>query len=196
LGDFASNRAYRAVWVQEKQGTALQLSFSEHENSPAGLHVEKTLRLTAPETVEAAYRVSLGPAAPGAPEDDRGPKQSFISMLSVPASASEEESTYFCWQSAVSSASDSTPNAKAKSESSTHCEDFVASGGQIAIPAEIARLEIQTTGRSTLTVEWTSAQAIIVPKIFSAEIKFALPAPPGAPPVEFTLRYTVGESGP
>src|SRR5882672_11076858 len=196
LGDFASNRAYRAAWVEEKQGTALQLSFSEHENSPAGLHVEKTLRLTAPETVEAAYRVSLGPAAPGAPEDDRGPKQSFISMLSVPASASEEESTYFCWQSAVSSASDSTPNAKAKSESSTHCEDFVASGGQITIPAEIARLEIQTTGRSTLTVEWTSAQVIIVPKIYSAEIKFALPAPPGAPPVEFTLRYTVGESGP
>jgi hypothetical protein len=197
LGDFASNGAYRAAWVEEKQGTALQLSYSENENSPAGLHVEKTLRLSAPETIEATYRVSLGAAAPSAPGVDLGPKLSFISMLSIPATASEEGSTHFCWQPAVSSTSDTTPAANAKSGSATHCEDFTASGGPIVIPAEITRLEIRCAGRSTLTVEWTSAHAIIVPKIFSAQIKFALPAPaPGAAPVEFTLRYTVGASEP
>src|SRR5467141_2891402 len=197
LGDFASNGAYRAGWVEEKQGTGLQLSYSEHENSPAGLHVEKTLRLTAPETIEATYRVSLGAAAPSAPGDDLGPKQSFISMLSIPATVLEERSTHFCWQSAVSSTSNTTPTPTGKSGSGTHCEDFAASGGPIAIPAEITRLQIRSSGRSTLTVEWTSAHAVIVPKIFSAQIKFALPAPaPGAAPVEFTLRYTVGASEP
>jgi hypothetical protein len=196
-GDFASNRAYRAAWVEEKQGTGLRLAYSEHENSFAGVHVEKTLRLSAPETVETTYRISLGAAAPSTPAGDLGPKQSFISMLSVPASASEDGTAHFCWQSAAPSASNVTPTTPAKPASGPHCENFVASGEPIAIPAEITRLEIQTSGRHTLTVEWTSARAIIVPKNFSAQVEFALPAPlPGAAPAEFTLRYTVGESGP
>jgi len=190
--DFASNRAYRATWVEEKQGTGLQLSFSEHENSLAGLHVDKTLRLTAPETVEASYRVSIV-TAPMAPANISGPKQSFISRLSVPATASEEGSTHFCWPSDNSQASPIN-SAPAKSASGVHCEDFIASGKPVVIPVGITHLEVQTSGRSTLTVEWTGVNASIVPKKFSAQVQFALPAPlPGSAPSEFTLRYTVGE---
>jgi hypothetical protein len=196
-GDFASNRAYRAAWVEEKQGTGLRLAYSEHENSPAGAHVEKTLRLTAPETIEITYRITQGAPAPSVPSDNLEPKQSFISMLAVPASASEEGTTHFCWQSAASSASTVAPTAPAKPASGLHCEDFVASSEPIAIPAEITHLEIRAPGRRTFTVEWTSARAIILPKNFSAQVEFALPAPqPGAAPTEFTLRYTVGEPGP
>jgi hypothetical protein len=189
--DFASNRAYRATWVEEKQGTGLQLSFSEHENSLAGLHVEKTLRLTAPETVEASYRVSAV-TPPTAPANNSGPYQ-FISSVSVPATALEGVSTRFCWRSDNSPASPviSTP---AKPVSGMHCEDFIASGKPVVIPVGITRLEVQTSGRSTLTVEWTGVNASIVPKKFSAQVQFALPAPlPGSAPSEFTLRYTVGE---
>jgi hypothetical protein len=190
--DFASNRAYRATWVEEKQGTGLQLSFSEHENSLAGLHVEKTLHLTAPETVEASYRVSLV-TAPTAPANNPGPKQSFVSSLSVPATASEGVSTRFCWRSGNSPAS-LINSAPAKSAPTMHCEDFLASGKPVAIPAEITRLEVQTSGRSTLIVEWTGVNATIVPKKFSAHVEFTLPAPlPGSAPSEFTLRYTVGD---
>jgi hypothetical protein len=190
--DFASNRAYRASWVEEKQGTGLQLSFSEHENSLAGLHVEKTLRLTAPETVEVSYRVSIV-APPMAPANIPGPRQSFISRLSVPATASEEASTHFCWQSDNSPAPPIN-SAPAKSAPGMHCEDFIASGKPVVIPVGITRLEVQTSGRSTLTVEWTGVNATIVPKNFSAQVEFALPAPlPGSAPSEFTLRYTVGE---
>jgi hypothetical protein len=192
FADFASNRAYRAKWVEEKQGTGLELSFSEHENSLAGLHVEKTLRLAAPETVEASYRVSLV-TPPMAPTDNSGPKQSFISSLSVPATASEGVSTRFCWRSDNSPASPIIP-APAKSAPAMHCEDFIASGKPIVIPAEITRLEVQTSGRSTLIVEWTGVNVTIVPKDFSAGVEFILPAPlPGSAPSEFTLRYTVGE---
>jgi hypothetical protein len=196
-GDFASNRAYSAAWMEEEQGTGLRLAYAERENSLVGLHVEKTLRLTAPETIEAAYRVSLGEAAPSEPTNGSAPEQSFISMLSVPAFASEDESTHFCWQPSVSSAPSTTPGAKAKSASDKHCEDFDLSGEPVMIPSEITRLEIHSTGRTTLTVEWTSARATIVPRNFSAQVEFAIPAPlPGAAPAEFTLRYTVGEPGP
>jgi hypothetical protein len=190
--DFAFNRAYRAAWVEEKQGTGLQLDFSEHENSRAGLHVEKTLHLTAPETVEASYRVSLV-TAPLAPANNPGPKQSFISSLSVPATASEGVTTRFCWRADNSTASPAI-SAPAKSAPAMHCEDFVASGKPIAIPPEVTRLEVQTSGRSTLIVEWTGVNTAIASRTFSAQIEFALTAPlPGSAPSEFTLRYTVGE---
>jgi hypothetical protein len=196
-GDFASNRAYSAAWVEEEQGTGLHLAYSERENSLIGLHVEKTLHLTAPETIEAAYRVSLGEAVPSDPTSGPALEHSFISMLSVPAFASEDENTHFCWQPSVSSTSNATPAATAKSAPDKHCEDFVASGEPIMIPAEITRLEIHSTGRTTLTVEWAFARATIVPRDFSAQVEFAIPAPsPGTAPAEFTLRYTVGEPGP
>jgi hypothetical protein len=175
----------------------LRLAYSERENSLVGLHIEKILRLTAPETVEAAYRVSLGEAVPNAPANGPAREQSFISMLSVPAFASEDESTHFCWQPSASSPPNTTPAAKAKSASAKHCEDFVPSGEPVMIPAEITRLEIHSSGRTALTVEWTSARATIVPRNFSAQVEFAIPAPlPGVAPAEFTLRYTVGEPGP
>jgi hypothetical protein len=183
--------------VEEGQGTGLRLAYSQRENSLVGLHVEKILRLTAPETIEAAYRVSLGEGVRSDPTNGPAPQQSFISMLSVPAFASEDESTHFCWQPSVSSAPNTTPAAKAKSATDNHCEDFVPSGEPVIIPAEITRLEIRSSGRTTLTVEWTSARATMVPRNFSAQVEFTIPAPlPGAAPAEFTLRYTVGEPSP
>jgi hypothetical protein len=191
--DFAFNRAYRAKWIEEKQGTGLQLDFSERENSRAGLHVEKILRLTGPETVEASYHVSLV-AAPFAPANNPGPKKEFTSSLSVPATASEQASTRFCWQSDNRPASRIISTGPAKSTPGWHCEIFTASGNPIPIPAEMTRLEFQTPGRSTLIVEWSGVHATIVPKQFSAQLEFVLPAPlPGSAPSEFTLRYTVGE---
>jgi hypothetical protein len=191
--DFALNRAYRAKWIEEKQGTGLQLDFSEHENSSAGLQVEKILRLTAPETVEASYRVSWV-AAPFAPAGHPGPEKVFISSLSVPATASEEASTRFCWRSDNSPASRTSSTGPAKPLSGSNCETFAASGAPIRVPIEITRLEVQTSGRSTVLVEWSGVQVTIVPKNFSAQVEFVLPAPvPGSAPSEFTLRYTAGE---
>jgi len=54
LGDFSSNRAYDAQWVDEKQNAGLRLTYHEQQNSAGVLHVEKALRLPTPETVEAA----------------------------------------------------------------------------------------------------------------------------------------------
>jgi hypothetical protein len=191
--DFAFNRAYAAKWVEQEQGTGLQLDYSERENSHAGLHVEKTLRLTAPETLEASYRVSLG-ATPFEPANVSGAARVFISGLSVPATATEELSTRFCWQSGNSPAPQTAASGAAKRAPDSHCENFLASDAPIVVPAEITRLEIQTSGRSSLIVEWSGVHATIIPRTFSAQVDFVLPALlPGAAPSEFTLRYTVGE---
>ena len=58
-GDFSFNRAYQAEWVAEGQDTSVRLTYRQYEKSAAGIHVQKTLRLSAPERVEASYSVSF-----------------------------------------------------------------------------------------------------------------------------------------
>jgi hypothetical protein len=197
VNDFAFNRAYHASWAEEMQGTGLRLTYSEHENALAGLHVEKTVRFTAPDTVEATYRVSLGSTAHSLTEGNLESMQSFISSMSVPIPASEDGATRFCWQSPGAVASNNGPTSPAKPAQAQHCEEFEASGAPILFPAEIAHFEIDSPSHHSFTVQWTSARARIVPGNYSALVEFSLPLPlPGAAPAEFTLRYTVDESGP
>ena len=201
LGDFSFNHAYRAGWVEDKQDASLRLTYRQFENSAAGIHVEKTLRLAAPETIETSYRVSSVASVFSAPPRDAGTEQSFISMLSVPVPVNEEGNLHFCWQSSGSSARSPAPTeASAPTKSpgplDSHCEDFVPSGAPIPVPDDITRIEIASPGRATLEVEWTSGQLTIVPKAFSAELHLVVPVPVSTDaPAEFTLRYTV-ESGP
>jgi hypothetical protein len=197
-GDFAFNRAYHAEWVAEKQDTSLRLTYRQYQNSAAGIHVEKTLRLAAPETVETSYRVSDISPATSAPSGSTEVKQSFVSMLSVPAPGLEEGNTHFCWDSSGSSPAPSAAIATTTSHdaSSSNCEDFVPSGAPMSAPDGIMRIRIITAGRPTLAVEWTSGQMIVVPKSTAAELNLVVPfATPTDASLEFTLRYTV-EPGP
>jgi hypothetical protein len=178
-GDFSFNRAYHAAWGEEKQDASLLLTYQQYENSAAGLHVEKTLLLTAPETVEANYRVWFVAPPVSATSGPAEVMQSFISTLTVPVPATEEGNTRFCWESPAG----------------PHCEDFAPSGASIPVPEGITRLRILTPGRNPLAVEWTVGMAVIVPKEFSAEVNFVFPVPaPTEAPGEFSLRYTA-ESG-
>jgi hypothetical protein len=178
-GDFSFNRAYYAEWGEEKQDASLRLAYQQYENSSAGMHVEKTLRLAAPETVEAAYRVWIVAPASFAASGRAEARQSFISMLTVPVPAAEEGNTRFCWESPAGS----------------HCEDYASSGASIPVPSGVTRVKILSPGRNTLALEWSSGLAIVVPKAFSAEVNLVVPVPAStAAPGEFSLRYTV-ESG-
>jgi hypothetical protein len=192
--DFAFNRGYRAEWTGESAGAGLRLTYREYEKSPAGLHIEKTLHFLKPETIEASYRVSfieMPPAHTEISAPDAG--KSFVSEVSVPLMAGNEGTSRFCWRAETSPApanSPSTPNATAP----IHCEDFIPSGDPISVPEGIARMEIDSPGGRTLLVEWSSARAIIVPRAFSSQIRFAIRVPQSQePPGEFVLRYTVGE---
>ena len=192
-GDFSFNRAYRAEWQEATKDTGLRLTYQQQERSPAGLHVEKTVHFTAPETLEATYRVSIVAPAVPAPSGNAETKQSFISMLSVPVSGIEDGETRFCWQQATAAAPVAAVSASSKAALDQHCETFIPSGEPISVPPDIAHLEILTPGRATLAVEWSSVSAVIVPRNFSAQVYFVFAIPPSTgAPGEFTLRYTVG----
>jgi len=197
-GDFSFNRIYRAEWLTEKQDTSLRLNYREYQNSAAGIHVEKTLRLTAPETVETSYRVSdISPATP-ATSGSTAARQSFVSMLSIPAPGLEEGNTHFCWDSSGQSPAATAAIATSTSHdaSGSNCEDFVPSGAPISVPDGITRIRIVSAVRPTLAVEWASGQMVIVPRSTAADLNLVVPFPaPSDAPLEFTLRYTV-EPGP
>lgn len=200
-GDFSFNRAYNAEWVEEKKDVDLKVTFDEYGKSVDGLHVEKTLRLTAPETIETSYRVS--DFDPNVSKAAGGTKtaRSFISMLSVSVPDSGEGSTRFCWNSTPTEAPSVAlpgPNggvASQKNAVNSHCEDFVPSAGLIAIPHGITRVEMTSAGHAAIAVEWTTGQMIVIPKATSAELDLVVPVPASKePPAEFTLRFTI-ESG-
>jgi len=193
LGDFSFNRAYRAKWIEEKPDAGLQLTYSEHDRSAAGVHVEKTVRLAEQGTVEADYRFSVAAPRAAKPAKSGRTGMSFISMLSVPVSDPEEGNTRFCWSTGSSTIATGEPSA-ARAASKPHCENFVSSGAPITLPEGVARLEILYPGRSPLAVEWTAGRTVIVPRAFSAQVYFTVPVP-ALPEASggFTLRYTVGK---
>lgn len=193
VGDFAFNRAYRPEWIEGKPGASLRLTFQEHENSAAGIHVEKTLRLPEPETVEVAYRIFEVSPTSGDPGIIPAAPRNFISMMSIPLLVAEDKSSHVCWQPTESDA----PGEKLASKPSAalHCEDIVPGGNPIPVPVGVTRMEIASPGSHTLTTEWHAGRVTVVPRMFSVEIDLAVPVPGSSqPPDEFTLRYTVGKS--
>jgi hypothetical protein len=195
-GDLPSNREYLAEWVEEKQGTALRLTYDDPEIAPMGTRIEKTVRLVAADAVEISYRISRVATAPAGPRDGSPSGQPFLSMLSVPLAGAGDVPVRFCWEPPESSGIAAAPTALAKPAVDPHCEDVTTLREPILIPENVSHLEIETAGRSTLAVEWTSGRTKIVPKNFSARVEFGFPLPArGAAPGEFTLRYTIA-SGP
>ena len=195
-GDLPSNREYLAEWVEEKQGTALRLTYDDPEIAPMGARIEKTVRLVAPDAVEISYRISRVATAPAGLRGNSPSGQAFLSMLSVPLAGAGDGPARFCWKPPESSGLAKASPVLAKAAADPHCEDITPSREPILIPEGISRLEIQTAGHSTLAVGWASGRARIVPKKFSVQVEFAFPLPArGAAPGEFTLRYTIA-SGP
>lgn len=190
--EVAFNRAYRAEWTGEKDSPGMRLAFPEHSDSSAGYQIEKIARFAKPETLEISYRVSRN-SNTAAPQDEPGEKESFATEFSVPAFASEEGGTQFCWSTAVDS---STPVDASPIDPSAApvCEEFSSASRSIKSPESASRLVIQHPGGPSAVLEWTSGKVVILPKSYSAQIRILIEIPdaPGSS-VEFTVRYTLEE---
>jgi len=187
-----STREYRAEWVEEKQGTALRLTYDDPEIAPLGARIEKTVRLTTPDAVDVSYRLSRGARVPVESRDGAPSGHPFLSTLSVPVAEPGEAPTRFCWEPPSSLELSAAPAPLQKPMADPQCENFSARGEPISIPEGVSHLEIQTPGRTTLGVEWSVGRARIIPQNFSARVEFAFPLPaPANAPSEFTLRYTI-----
>jgi glycosyl hydrolase family 35 len=201
--DFTFNRAYGAEWIESGRAPAaptasateaggadseevvpsfgVRMSYDAPEAGPAGASIQKVIRVIAPATVEARYRVSLK-SADGIPVPS--PSLEFVSASSLPASSGEDRSTKFCWITAIA------PTAAA-SGSSDACHAFAPFGAPLTPPAGVRHLEVRTPGHATLDFEWSSGALTLVMKSDSVLLEVAVPLADGLP-AETTLRYTIG----
>jgi hypothetical protein len=204
--DFTFNRGYSAEWIDANlaatpavsaktksaaaaapaASTAVRMRYEAPEAGLAGAAIEKTIRLIAPATVEARYRVSLNPATG---IELSAPSLEFVAVSSLPAASGEDRSTEFCWAAPAAESRGGAAANRAR-VSGQACDRFVPLGPPLEAPPGVSRLEIRTPGHATLDFEWTTGAATLVMKSDSALLEVAVPLAADLP-AETTLRYTV-----
>jgi hypothetical protein len=184
------NRPYTAEWQGDQKDPVLELHYDAPDVYPGGVNIEKLIQFDGASGVRVDYRVALkAPVSEKATGGDQ--PQSFVDVNSFPAFAQPGRVTKLCWAE-VSSTADALLKSETPERSQLYCENFVAGGQSILVPAGIKRVEMQTTGRPTSAFEWDCtgpcARLTIEPKNFSA--LFRLEFPPLARGVE-PSRYTI-----
>jgi hypothetical protein len=185
------NRPYRAEWLGDQKDPVLQLQYDAPDIYPGGASIEKSIQFDGTAGIRVNYRVALKAPVSEIPPGGEQP-QSFVAVNSFPAFARPGRVTKFCWAE-VNSTADARLKSETPERSQLYCEDFVAGGQPILVPAGIKRVEVQTTGRPTAAIEWDCtgpcARLTIEPKNFSA--LFRLESPPlasGGEPARYTIR--------
>lgn len=178
LLDPTMNLAYSAEWTS-KDGAEILMKAQWPAGAPIAGEISKTIRMSSKDdtdVVEAEYRLHLENPhhEDNSAEPSRTESVAFVSAFSVPAIADQREGTQFCWLPQEQSPStDVGSNSK---DSAEHCTAFSLNGNEIRIPAGAARLEVRTSGRPTLAMEWTSGRITIQQKLYSARILLEFPA--------------------
>jgi hypothetical protein len=173
------NRSYVAEWAEsDRKVPILRLHYDAADIFPAGARIEKSIQLEDGSSLRVDYRVTLN--APGSSDGTSasGKQQSFVAVNSFPAVSGRGRVTKFCW-GAASPTAEAPANAEATSSAGKHCEDFVRGGRAIEVPVGTKRVEISTTGRSGIALEWECAaecgRMTIEPKNFSALFRLVFP---------------------
>jgi glycosyl hydrolase family 35 len=178
LLDPTLNVSYSAEWTS-KDGAGILMKAHWPTGAPIVGEISKTVRMISKDgtdVIETEYLLHPEPSSNGNnfPQQPRTESASFVTAFSVPAIADQREGTQFCWLPAATPApADATTTVKADS---AHCAPFALNGNEIQIPADAARLEIRTTDRPTLAVEWTAGRVTIQQKLYSARILLEFPA--------------------
>jgi hypothetical protein len=178
LLDPTMNLAYSAEWTS-KGGAGILMKARWPAGAPIAGEVSKTVHMTSKDdtdVVEAEYRLHSDNPRPddNSAGSSRNESASFASAFSVPAIADQREGTEFCWLPREQSPS--TDAAASTKEGAAHCTAFTLNGSEIRIPADAARLEIRTSGRPTLAMEWAAGRITIQQKLYSARILLEFPA--------------------
>ncbi len=178
-----------------EKNPVLKLSYDAPDIYPSGASMEKSIQLDGTSGVRVDYVVALKSPA-GGNGTTATQAQSFVSVNSFPASSKPGRVTKFCWlvtKAAADSSSDATTDLDGK-----HCEDFVAAGRDIEIPAGTKRVEVRTLGRRATALEWECsgecARMTIEPKNFSAIFRLVFPPlAVGGAAAPYTIRVrTIG----
>jgi hypothetical protein len=172
------NRSYIAEWAEsETKEPILRLHYDAPDIFPGGARIEKSIQLEDASGVRVDYRVTLN--APGSERKSAtGRQQSFVAVNSFPAMSRAGRVTKFCWGTASSTA-EASAAAEGPHGEGKHCEDFVRGGRAIEVPAGTKRVEVSTTGRGGIALEWECAgecgRMTIELKNFSALFRLVFP---------------------
>lgn len=181
------NRPYKAEWTGETAHPALKMSYDASDVFPGGARIAKTVKLEN-DTAEIDYQIELATQAVERAGGEQA--QSFVSLNSFPAAASEEHPTRFCWRAFAAGAGGAAGPTNSIEESGASsageavsaeppCQDFVRGGTAIVIPEGSNRVEIRTPGRPATAIEWdcdpACARLTIEPKLFSAWFRLEFP---------------------
>jgi Glycosyl hydrolases family 35 len=200
LLDPTMNLAYSAEWTS-KDGAEILMKAQWPTGAPIAGEISKTIRMTSKDdtdVIEAEYHLHSENSRreDNSAEPARNESASFVSAFSVPAIADQREGTQFCW--VPRETSPPTDNAEKAKESAEHCTAFALNGTEIRIPADAVRLEIRTSGRPTLAMEWTAGRVTIQQKLYSARILLEFRAHAtansssgGTEDVSYVVRYIV-----
>lgn len=188
------NRPYKAKWEGDANVPVLRLSYDAPDVFPSGAHIEKTIRFDGNDALQADYRVSLNAASP--PQEGNAaavpPEQAFIAMNSFPALARGDRKTRFCWNAPSGSSGPAGAVGAEVPPTQLECRDFVPEGSVLSVPGSAARLEIQTSGRPTLALEWKQGKMTIEPKNFSALLRLQFPPlASGVAAASYSLRLNI-----
>ncbi len=170
------NRVYEATWVPDDKNTAMTLRYHSADAFPYGAEIEKRVEITGDE-LSVNYLVSLDAASAAAATGDANSTaapadqpQSFVATQSIPALDEPGRLTKFCWSTAAAKDA-ATPTAKDSVGEAEHCADFAPGGATTEIPADANHLELRTSGRPGVAMDWDSARVTIEPKRYSALVK-------------------------
>jgi hypothetical protein len=184
------NRPYIAEWESGQKDPALELHYDAPDIYPWGASIEKSIRFEGANDLRVDYRVALKAAGSdkvGTPAQ----AQSFVAVNSFPAFSKPGRVTKFCW-AAESAPSDGPDRSETSRRAGLQCENFVAGGEPIKLPAGTKRVEVRTTGRPRTALEWDCgsecARLTIEPKNFSALFRLEFsPLIPGADTGQYTI---------
>jgi hypothetical protein len=187
-----SNRPYAPQWKSEQTDPALQLDYDAPDIFPAGAHIQKTIQMEGPGTIQVDYRVSLDATKEGSGPAKAQP-QTFVILNSVPASAQTDHSTLFCWRADRAQSAKDAPGAANEGKENPHCEDFSPNGQPLRVPLDARWVEIHTAGHPATSIAWECAdscpQMSIEPKIFSALFRLQYPEiVPGGEAAQYKIR--------
>lgn len=173
-----SNRPYAPQWKSEQTDAALQLDYDAPEIFPAGAHIQKTIQIEGPGTIQADYRVSLDATKEGSFAANVHP-QSFVILNSFPASTQVDHSTLFCWRADTDKTVKEAPGVANDEKQPSHCEDFSPNGQPLRVPVDARWVEIHSAGQPATSIAWECAdscpQMSIEPKTFSALFRLQYP---------------------
>ncbi len=181
IHDTMQNVVFTADWDTQPAGDAIHLHGATPASSPLQLQIEKTLRLMDSRNLQIQYQLSPAPQS-----ESSKPAANLVSEFYFPAFTGGAAETQFCWD---------TSTAREPAVPQMHCESFTPDKLTLQIPQSVAKLEIRSLNRATISLAWSAGRIAIEQHNSAARVLWDLPrVTPENKSEIYMLNIALGES--